>query len=162
SKHFAAITTNKMKTLLNTRILPTNLGFLAVAAVTLAAMAVLPVPLRGEQTKSFCEAGSAVALQFGAGGAVWSQTWGLPGWSWLQCDASPNIGFLDQNVVGRQATTTSGSPAIDANLVLQLPFQGTITLTAYEEEDATQVAGEIIGRMSGSFVADLNAAHAVI
>src|SRR5262249_27682294 len=67
-----------------------------------------------------------------------------------------------QNVVGLQATTTSGSPAIDANLVLHLPFQGTITLTAYEEEDPAQIAGEIIGHMSGSFVADLNAAHAAI
>src|SRR5262249_26316160 len=65
SEHFAAITTNTMKTLLDTRILRTNLRLMAMAAAaTLIAMAVLPVPVRGDQTKSFCESGSAVALQF--------------------------------------------------------------------------------------------------
>jgi hypothetical protein len=53
-------------------------------------------------------------------------------------------------------------PVIDANLVLFLPFQGTITLTAHANQNPAKIAGEIKGQMTGTFVADLNAAHAVI
>ena len=121
-----------------------------------------PGPAPAAQVKNFCESGSAVSLQFGAAGALWSQAWGKAPWSWYDCAASPNVGFLDENVVGLLSTRTTGAPVIDANLVLHLPFQGTNTFTAWDDESPLQVAGEIVGTIMGSFVADLNAAHAVI
>jgi hypothetical protein len=132
----------------------------STAAVLLLG-AVQPRPATAAQVKNFCESGSAVSSQFGALGAVWSQMWGEAPWPWFDCDASPNVGFLDENVVGQQTTKTTGPADIDANLVLHLPFKGTITLTAWDDENPLQVAGKIAGTMTGSFVADLNAAHAV-
>jgi len=122
----------------------------------------LPTGQSLAKAQSFCESGSATALQLGAAGAVWIQQWGLPAVDWYDCSAEPNIPLLNENVVGRQETRTSGAPAIDANLVLRLPFQGTITLTAYEDDNPAEVAGQIEGAMRGTFVADLNAAHAVV
>jgi len=40
------------------------------------AMLLLGSVATGEQIKSFCEYGTGVALRLGAGGALWSQTWG--------------------------------------------------------------------------------------
>jgi hypothetical protein len=131
---------------------------LAVAAFSVGA----PDIARPGEIKSFCESGFATALQLGAGGAVWEQQWGLPPVDWYDCSASLNVGFLNGSVVGRQETVTSGSPVINANLVLRLPFQGTVTWTAIDADDPGAEAGHIVGAMSGTFVADLNAAHAVV
>ena len=152
-----------MKTSMNTPLARTTHGRFAVAsAAVLALIASLPGLAGAAQVKSFCESGFATALQFGAGGAVWTQQWGLPPVDWFDCTASPNIRLLNENVVGRQETVTTGVLAIDANLILRLPFRGTITLTAYEDDNPQLVAGQIVGAMNGTFVADLNAAHAVI
>lgn len=133
-----------------------------LVAAGLLACASLLGTARAADVKSFCESGFATALQLGAGGAVWTQQWGLPPVDWYDCPACLNVGLLNENVVGRQETVTSGAPAIDANLILRLPFRGTITLTAYEDDNPQLVAGQIVGAMNGTFVADLNAAHATI
>jgi hypothetical protein len=148
-----------MNTSMNTPLVRTIRCRFAVGA---ALLALLPGLAGAAQVKSFCESGFATALQLGAGGAVWTQQWGLPPVDWYDCPACPNIRFLNENVVGRQETVTTGAPVIDANLILRLPFQGTITLTAHDRKRTERVSGQIIGAMNGTFVADLNAAHAVI
>jgi hypothetical protein len=148
-----------MNTSMNTPLVRTiRCRFAAGAAL----LALLPGMAAAAQVKSFCESGFATALQLGAGGAVWTQQWGLPPVDWYDCPACPNIRFLTENVVGRQETVTTGAPVIDANLILRLPFQGTITLTAHDRKRTERVSGQIIGAMNGTFVADLNAAHAVV
>jgi len=160
---FKATNTIEMNTTFSTQIVRRILWrFAAQSAVVLVAVASLTSKAAADQVKSFCEYASATALQLTAGGAVWSQQWGLPSWSWYDCQASPNIGFLNEYVTGRQETVTSGTPVVDPNLLLFLPFQGTLTLTAYDEDNPEQVSGRIAGAMSGTFVADLNAAHATI
>jgi hypothetical protein len=118
--------------------------------------------LPAAETKSFCEFGSASAVQFGAAGAVWTQTWGEAPNDWFVCPAGPNVGFLNSSVAGVLTTQTKGQPAIGADLILRFPFAGGITLVAADDDDPDAIAGEIEGNMAGEFVADLNAAHAVI
>jgi hypothetical protein len=114
---------------------------------------------QGADVRSFCESGFAIAQQFGAAGAIWTQQWGLAPASFFPCTAEPSVGFLNEEVTGRQVTQTTGAPVIDANLLLSQPFAGNITLTARDENN--EISGEISGAMQGAFVADLNAAHAV-
>jgi len=116
----------------------------------------------GEDVKSFCEYGTGVALRLGAGGALWSQTWGEDAWDWFDCSATPDVGFLNRNSVGILETTTAGAPVIDADLILRFTFGGTFALTARQEEGPGYVAGSITGDVTGVFVADLNAARALV
>jgi hypothetical protein len=152
---------NTLRNNLSDRINLRGFGMLGTAAVLFLSAGV-PATSVAEQIRTFCQYGSAGALQFGAGGAVWSQQWGQPHWDWFDCDAKPNASFLNENVVGLQTTTTTGAPVIDANLILSLPFAGTIRLVARGHNNTAHVDGTIIGDMTGSFVADLNAAHAVV
>ena len=122
----------------------------------------LPAAVQAAAVKSFCEYGTSTALQIGAGGAVWEPQWGAAAFDWFSCTAQPTVGFLNEDVVGLQTTMTTGAPVIDANLMASLPFGGAIILTAIDPENPGAVAGEITGAMTGSFVADLNAAHAVV
>ncbi len=114
------------------------------------------------EIKTFCEYGLATANSIGAGGAEWSQTWGYDPWAWFDCEDGPKVGFLNEEVVGLQRTHTTGSPRIDANFILTLPFAGELILTALDDDDPSDIAGEITGAMTGAFVADLNANHALI
>jgi hypothetical protein len=152
-----------MKTYTYNQIVRRKVGPITAAGIAILSIAVSP-PDRAQsrEVKSFCEYGTATALQIGAGGAIWEQEWGAPAFDWFNCTAEPNIGFLNEDVVGLQTTRTTGAPAIDANLVLTLPFAGSITLTAIDPDNPDAVAGEITGTMAGSFVADLNAAHAIV
>jgi hypothetical protein len=118
--------------------------------------------LTAEETQSFCEYGTGVSLRLGAGGALWSQTWGENAWEWYEDDVTPNVGFLNRNSVGMLETTTAGAPVIDADLILQFTFGGTITLTSPEENNQGKMAGSITGEVIGIFVADLNAGRALV
>ena len=90
---------------------------LALAAASLILM--LPGSVQAAAQKSFCEAGYAESTSFGAAGAVWVQSWGLPLWDdWFDCTSKPNVGILDESVVGELRTKTTGAPQIDQNLVL--------------------------------------------
>ena len=62
----------------------------------------------GEEIKSFCEYGRGVSSQLGAAGGLWLQTWGDKAWEWYDCDATPNVGFLGNNVVGLLQTWATG------------------------------------------------------
>jgi hypothetical protein len=124
-----------------------------------------PKPLkrgRAHAPRSFCESGFATALELGAAGAVWTQQWGLPPVEWFDCGDDCKNGFLNRWVTGRQETRTTGAPVIDADLILRLPFAGTITLTANHPFRKLKPSGQIIAEMNGVFVADLNAARAVV
>ena len=101
-------------------------------------------------------------MQLGAGGALWDQTWGEEAWDWYECDASPNVGFLNENVVGLLGTTTAGAFVTDADLVLSFGFGGYFVLTAYDDDAPGEIAGQIFGDVEGTFVADLNADRAVV
>lgn len=130
--------------------------------VFVLAVSVLASVAAGEEIKSFCEYGKGVSLRLGAGGAIWSQTWGEQAWEWFECDAMPNAGILNGNSVGMLETTTAGAPAIDADLILRFSFGGKLILTSREENNPGKVAGSITGDVAGTFVADLNAARAVV
>lgn len=119
-------------------------------------------PSIGQKVKSFCEYGTGVALQLGAGGALWDQTWGEEPWEWYECDAAPNVGFLNKNVVGQLGTTTAGPPQIDGDWVLRFDFGGWFVLTANDDDEPDKTAGQIFGDVTGTFVADLNAGRAVV
>ncbi|MFC1633575.1 hypothetical protein ACFL5Z_01925 [Planctomycetota bacterium] len=116
----------------------------------------------GQKVKSFCEYGTGVALQLGAGGALWDQTWGEEAWEWYECDATPNVGFLNKNVVGQLGTTTAGPPQIDSDWVLRFDFGGWFVLTANDDNEPDKTTGQIFGDVAGTFVADLNAGRAVV
>ena len=117
-------------------------------------------PVETMKPKSFCEYGTAVATQFGAAGGLWQQIWGGGPWSWRTCPAGANATLLGENVFGKLETTTSGVPSIDRDMVLRSPFGGQITLTAYDS--AAQVEGQLKGDVTGTFVADVNAANATL
>ncbi len=117
-------------------------------------------PVETMKPKSFCEYGTAVATQFGAAGGLWQQIWGGGPWSWRTCPAGANANLLGDNVFGKLETTTSGVPSVDRDMVLRSPFGGQITLTAYDS--AAQVEGQLKGDVTGTFVADVNAANATL
>ncbi|HSW01069.1 MAG TPA: hypothetical protein VLI39_12910 [Sedimentisphaerales bacterium] len=117
-------------------------------------------PVETMKPKSFCEYGTAVATQFGAAGGLWQQIWGGGPWSWRTCPAGANVKLLGENVFGKLETTTSGAPSIDKDMVLRSPFGGQITLTDYDS--AAHVEGQLKGDVTGTFVADVNAANATL
>jgi hypothetical protein len=126
------------------------------------ALSGLYTPDMSKMVKSFCEYGTAVSLQLGAGGAVWDQTWGKGSYEWFQCDADPDAGILNENIAGMLETTTSGPPQVDENLILSFDFGGNFALTDYNDINPDEIAGEILGDVEGTFVADMNAANAVV
>lgn len=130
-----------------------------VAALTIFALTSVTT---GEEVKSFCEFGTGVALRLGAGGALWTQTWGQEAWEWYGPEPTPDVGFLNRNSVGILETTTAGAPTIDADLILRFSFGGTFSLSSREENKTGKVAGTINGNVAGTFVADLNASRAVV
>jgi hypothetical protein len=115
-----------------------------------------------KKVKSFCEYGTGVSLRLGAGGALWDNTWGQRSYEWYQCDADPNAGFLNENIVGMLETTTAGPPQIDENLILSFDFGGNFALTDYNDSNPDEIIGQILGDVEGTFVADMNAANAVV
>ncbi len=120
------------------------------------------VPDMSRKVKSFCEYGMGVALQLGAGGALWDHTWGKGAYEWYQCDADPDEGILNENVVGVLETTTAGAPQIDENFILSFDFGGNFTLTEQSSDNSDEIAGQILGDVEGTFVADMNAVNAVV
>jgi len=122
-------------------------------------------PDMSKKGKSFCEYGTGVALQLGAGGAIWDQIWGKGAYEWHQCDANPDAELFDNDVVGILETTTAGAPEVDEDLILRFDFGGSFALTDYDENntrDPYDVAGQILGDVKGTFVADMNAVNAVV
>jgi len=118
------------------------------------------VPDMGKAVQSFCEYGTGVALQIGAGGALWEQAWSSETWDWYECAIPVNAQFLGDGVVGQLETTTAGAPQIDANMVLSFDFGGQMTLNATSADNPDEIIGKIVGDVEGTFVADLNADHA--
>jgi len=117
-------------------------------------------PIESMKPQSFCEYGMGVAASFGAAGGLWKQTWSGTPWPWHTCPATVNAVFLGENVSGELATTTTGAPSIDEDMVLRFGFGGTITLTASTNTARSEIAGQIKGNVTGTFVADANAANA--
>jgi hypothetical protein len=117
-------------------------------------------PVESMKPKSFCEYGTGVAVRFGAGGALWNQTWTGGPWSWHECPALVNAKFLGENVSGELETTTTGTPSIDGDMVLRFGFGGQITLTDYNDTTPDKIDSRIKGDVTGTFVGDVNAAHA--
>ncbi len=115
-----------------------------------------------KMVKSFCEYGTGVSLQLGAGGALWDQTWGKGSYEWFQCDADPNSSILNENIAGMLETTTAGAPRVDENFILSFDFGGNFALTDYDDTNPDGIAGQILGEVEGTFVADMNAANAVV
>lgn len=141
-----------------------------VLAATVLSVAVPALLVGGVQTaeaaqlKSFCEYGTAISLQLGAGGAIWEQTWGGEPNDWSECEAEPNVGFLGRNAVGILETTTAGAPIVgpDTDWILTFPFGGGLRLMEYDEDDSGKVVGEIYLAVDGIFTADLNADRAIV
>lgn len=115
-----------------------------------------------KKVKSFCEYGKGVSSQLGAAGAVWDQTWGYGPYDWYNCDADPNGGILGNDVVGLLKTITTDAPKIDEDLILRFDFGGNFALTDYTDTNHEVIAGQILGDAKGTFVADINAANAVV
>jgi hypothetical protein len=120
------------------------------------------IPDMSKKVKSFCEYGTGVSLQLGAGGALWDQTWGKGAYEWYQCDSDPDASILNENVVGMLETTTAGAPQIDDDLILRFDFGGNFALTDYNDINPDEITGEILGDVKGTFVADMNAVNAVV
>ncbi len=115
-----------------------------------------------KKVKSFCEYGTGVSLRLGAGGALWDQTWGKGAYEWHQCDADPNAGILNENISGMLETTTAGAPQIDENFILSFDFGGNFALTDNNDINPDEITGQILGDVKGTFVADMNAANAIV
>jgi len=64
-------------------------------------------------------------------------------------------------VSGFERTMATGAPEIGDDLVLSQPYRGKIVLTACDRVTGRET-GAVAGVLEGSFVADLNAAHAEI
>jgi len=120
------------------------------------------IPDMSKKVKSFCEYGTGISLRLGAGGALWDNTWGQGSYEWYQCDAEPNAGFLNENIVGMLETTTAGAPQIDDDLILSFDFGGNFALTDYNDSNTDEIIGQILGDVEGTFVADMNAVNAVV
>ncbi|MCH8120489.1 MAG: hypothetical protein IIC00_12265 [Planctomycetes bacterium] len=120
------------------------------------------IPDMSKMVKSFCEYGTGVSLQLGAGGALWDQAWGKGAYEWYQCDADPDASILNESIVGMLETTTAGAPQIDENLILRFDFGGNFALTDYNKKREPEIIGQILGDVEGTFVADMNAVNAVV
>lgn len=123
------------------------------------------VPDMSKKVKSFCEYGSGVSERLGTGGALWNIAWGNGAYHWHVCDADQDAGILDDDVVGMLETTTAGAPQIDDDLILRFDFGGRFELTDYDQINSRtphEIAGKILGDVEGTFVADMNAANAVV
>ncbi|MBN1817096.1 MAG: PEP-CTERM sorting domain-containing protein, partial [Sedimentisphaerales bacterium] len=96
-----------------------------------------------------------------AAGGQWEQTWGYEAWDWYS-GGPGQTSLLGGNVTGLLTTSAAGAPVIDEQLILHLPLMGQLTLTAYDEENPQQEIGSIVGSFSGTFVADMNASHALV
>lgn len=132
--------------------------------LSLTVAAILVNPVMAGKVKSFCEYGTGVALVFGAGGALWDHTWGEQAYEWYDCDAKPDVGFLNKNTVGILETTTASAPdpAALAKLIISFDFGGNFSFTAYDDDDPGEIAGQILGDVTGTFVADADAEHAIV
>jgi hypothetical protein len=119
-------------------------------------------PVESMRPQSFCEYGTGVAARFGAAGGLWSQSWTGGPWVWYTCPGAVNARFLGTNVSGELETTTTGAPTIDEDLVLRSGLAGELTLIDHTDAGLPQIEGKIVGNMNGTFVADVNAAHATI
>lgn len=123
----------------------------------------LACPVVAEKIQSFCEYGTAVALELGADGGTWVQTWHEKPCEWYECHASPNVGILGGNVVGQLSTVASGPPQIDwTQMITRIPLTGQLTLTAISDNSLGHDAGQIKGDFEGTFVVDGLAAHAEV
>ena len=130
--------------------------------LTLIVVVSIACPAMGAKVKSFCEYGTGVSLQLGAGGALWDQTWGKKAYDWYQCEADPNDRILNENVKGMLETTTAGAPQIDEDLILRFDFGGNFALTDHNDGNPDEIIGQILGDVEGTFVADMNAVNAVV
>ena len=123
------------------------------------------IPDNSKMPMKFCEYGKGVALELGAGGAIWEQTWDQGAYEWYLCDSDQDSGFFDDDVVGTLKTTTAGTPQIDENLILSFDFGGNFALIDYDEtnpRNPNEIAGQMLGDVEGIFVADMNAVNAVV
>jgi len=120
------------------------------------------IPDMSKKVKSFCEYGTGISLRLGAGGALWDNTWGQGSYEWYQCDADPNAGFLNENIVGMLETTTAGAPQINDDLILSFEFGGNFAITDHNDSNPDEITGQILGDVEGTFVADMNAVNAVV
>jgi len=121
------------------------------------------IPDLSKMPIAFCEYGMGVASQLGAGGAIWNQTWGNGAYQWHVSDADQDARILDDDVVGVLETTTAGAPEIDEDLILRFDFGGNFALTDHDESNTRnpdEIAGQILGDVKGTFVADINAVNA--
>lgn len=119
-------------------------------------------PVESMKPKAFCEYGTGVAARFGTAGGLWSQNWTDGPWSWYTCPATVNTRFLGANVDSELETTTTGAPTIDEDMVLRAALTGRLTLLDHTDAGFPQIEGKIVGDLRGTFVADVNAAHATI
>ncbi len=131
--------------------------------LAISVVALLCCPAMGEKTKSFCEYGKGIAVDLGAAGGTWVQTWNEKPCDWYECEASPNVGILGGNVVGRLSTYAVGLPEIDEeNQIARIPLKGQLTLTAMGKKGSNDGAGQIKGKFEGTFVVDGLADHAIV
>ena len=112
---------------------------------------------------AFCEYGTGINILFG-NPAKWEQSWGHDPHEWFAYEASSDMDILSTNCISTLETHHSGPDddyTINADLIYRRPNEGTLTITAVDQNDPDQITGSIICQAKGAFVADLNAANAV-
>jgi hypothetical protein len=131
--------------------------------LTILAAALLVGSAQGQNVKSFCEYGHGATSQIDAGGAVWNHTWGQKKWGWYDCEDTPNTGILNKNVTSVLQTQAKDTPpSMDEDMILRLEYGGTLTITAWDEEESNGIAGQIVGDVDCIFVVDMAAERAVV
>jgi hypothetical protein len=111
---------------------------------------------------NFCEYGTASTTKLAPGGGGWDQQWGLGPWDWFTCTTETNAQFLNENVTGKLTTQVTGQGTISDNLVLHIPLSGEMVMTEHAAGNPEETIGQITCDVMAIFVADMNAANAIV
>ncbi|MBN1817095.1 MAG: PEP-CTERM sorting domain-containing protein [Sedimentisphaerales bacterium] len=101
----------------------------------------------------FTDYGSGVTIELVAGAGIWQIDWGQGPWTWFESAGGP---ILDSSVQGIFDVHATAAASISPDLIATLPVAGTLTLTAYDGENAI---GTMVLTGAGQNVIDINASR---
>ncbi len=107
----------------------------------------------------FTDYGSGTTIQLAVGGGIWQFNWGHGPWTWFDNDDSS---ILDSTVTSIFDVHATAAADISAELVATMPVEGTLTLTAHDENDQDTITGSMVLSGSGINVIDINAARVFV
>jgi hypothetical protein len=108
---------------------------------------------------TFADYGSGTTTELISGKGTWQINWGQGPWTWSDNAGEPLFG---SNVSSVLALHTTAPAKVNADMVVTLPVQGDLILTACDKSNAKVVIGTMSLTGTGVNIIDLNAARVVV